>query len=63
MLEALKNWVKGGRWYSLMDKVSDPTHPQLGAWQVIRNDGAPGVDQRSCKQLEEELHAEMTLLV
>jgi RNA-directed DNA polymerase len=62
MLEALENGVKGNKWYSLMDKVWHPTHLQMGAWQVIRNDGAPGVDHRSCEQLEQELGSEVALL-
>ena len=62
MLEALQKGVKGNRWYSLMDKVWNPSHLRLGAWQVIRNDGAPGVDHRSCEQLEEELSSEVSLL-
>jgi RNA-directed DNA polymerase len=62
MLEALETGVKGRRWYSLMDKVWNPSHLQLGAWQVIRNGGAPGVDHRSCEQLESELAGEVSLL-
>ena len=62
MLEALGNGVKGKKWYSLMDKVWNPTHLQLGAWQVIRNGGAPGVDHRSCEILEKELQSEVKLL-
>lgn len=62
MLEALEKGVKGGRWYSLMDKVWETSHLRLGAWEVIRNDGAPGVDHRSCEQLEEELGAEVELM-
>lgn len=62
MLEALHKGVRGGRWYSLMDKVWNPSHLRLGAWQVIRNEGAPGVDHRSCEQLEEELSSEVSLL-
>lgn len=62
MLEALVKGVKGGRWYSLMDKVVDPQHLWRGAWQVIRNDGAAGIDHRSCEQLEKELTAEVELL-
>lgn len=62
MLEALQKGVKGNRWYSLMDKVWNPSHLRLGAWQVIRNDGAPGIDHRSCQQLEEELSSEVSLL-
>ena len=62
MLEALVKGVKGGRWYSLMDKVCDPKHLRWGAGQVIRNDGAAGIDHRSCEQLENELGAEVALL-
>lgn len=62
MLEALEKGVKGGKWYSLMDKVWDPSHLRLGAWEVIRNEGAPGVDHRSCEQLEHELSSEVELL-
>ena len=62
MLEALVKGVKGGQWYSLMDKVCDPKHLWRGAWQVIRNDGAAGIDHRSCEQLEKELSTEVELL-
>ena len=62
MLEALAMGVKGGKWYSLMDKVWDSSHLTLGAWEVIRNEGAPGVDHRSCELLERELSAEVDLL-
>ena len=60
MLEALAMGVKGGKWYSLMDKVWDSSHLTLGAWAVIRNEGAPGVDHRSCEQLEENSPARWT---
>ena len=62
MLEALTKGVKGGKWYSLMDKVWDSSNLTLGAWAVIRNEGAPGVDHRSCEQLERELSSEVDLL-
>ena len=62
MLEALAMGVKGGKWYSLMDKVWDSSNLTLGAWAVIRNEGAPGVDHRSCEQLERELSSEVDLL-
>lgn len=62
MLAALVTGVKGGRWYSLMDKVWNPAHLRLGAWQVIRNEGAAGVDHQSCQQLETELGYEVSLL-
>ena len=43
MLEALATGVKGKRWYSLMDKVWNPSHLRLGAWEVIRNEGGCAV--------------------
>jgi RNA-directed DNA polymerase len=35
MVSALDNGVKGGRWYSLMDKVYAPTTLKA-AWQKVR---------------------------
>ena len=44
MVSALVNGVKGGRWYSLMDKVYAPA-TLLAAWTKVRaNKGAAGVD-------------------
>ncbi len=44
MVSALDNGVKGGRWYSLMDKVWAPA-TLLAAWAKVRaNKGAAGVD-------------------
>jgi RNA-directed DNA polymerase len=44
MVSALDNGVKGGRWYSLMDKVYAPATLQA-AWARVRaNRGAAGVD-------------------
>jgi RNA-directed DNA polymerase len=44
MVSALENGVKGGRWYSLMDKVYAPATLQA-AWARVRaNRGAAGVD-------------------
>jgi RNA-directed DNA polymerase len=50
MVSALGNGVKGGKWYSLMDKVVRPT--TLGAaWRkVARNHGAAGVDGQSIER-------------
>lgn len=62
MLATLERGVKGGKWYSLIDKVWDPMTLRLSAWAVIRNGGAPGVDHRTTKQLEQELEAEVTML-
>ena len=47
MVSALENGVKGGRWYSLMDKVYAPATLQA-AWAKVRaNGGAAGVDGQS----------------
>jgi RNA-directed DNA polymerase len=44
MLSALVNGVKGGKWYSLIDKVMAPKTLAV-AWQKVRaNKGAAGVD-------------------
>jgi RNA-directed DNA polymerase len=50
MVSALGNGVKGGKWYSLMDKVVRPTTLEA-AWQkVARNHGAAGVDGQSIER-------------
>ena len=47
MLAALANGVKGGKWYSLIDKVYD-SRTLKAAWkQVASNKGAAGVDRVS----------------
>ena len=50
MLSALGNGVKGGKWYSLMDKVFAPKTLQM-AWTKVRaNKGAAGVDGQSIER-------------
>ena len=47
MVSALANGVKGGKWFSLIDKVWRPSTLEA-AWQrVARNKGAAGVDGQS----------------
>jgi RNA-directed DNA polymerase len=47
MLAALVNGVKGGKWFSLIDKVYRPT-TLAAAWQRVKaNRGAAGVDGQS----------------
>jgi len=62
MLATLERGIKGGKWYSLMDKVWAETTLTLAAWAVIRNGGAPGIDHRTTEQLEEELGTEVAML-
>jgi len=50
MLAALGNGVKGGKWFSLMDKVYAPQTLDL-AWERVRaNNGAAGVDRISIER-------------
>jgi RNA-directed DNA polymerase len=52
MVSALESGVKGGRWYSLMDKVYAPA-TLSAAWRRVRaNDGAAGVDRQSIERFE-----------
>lgn len=47
MLMALERGVKGGRWYSLMDKVWSETNLMSSWLAVAANNGAAGVDRQS----------------
>jgi len=59
MLTALETGVKGGRWFSLMDKVYAPAN-LAAAWKRVRsNRGAAGVDHQSVEGFER--HAEKYL--
>jgi RNA-directed DNA polymerase len=52
MVSALENGVKGGRWYSLIDKVHAPA-TLAAAWERVRaNAGAAGVDGQSVERFE-----------
>lgn len=52
MVSALVNGVKGGRWFSLMDKVYAPA-TLSAAWEKVRaNDGAAGVDGQSIERFD-----------
>ena len=50
MVSALVNGVKGGRWFSLIDKVMAPK-TLAAAWAKVRaNQGAAGVDGQSVER-------------
>jgi RNA-directed DNA polymerase len=50
MLAALGNGVKGGKWFSLIDKVYRPS-TLYAAWQQVKaNQGAAGIDQQSVQR-------------
>ena len=50
MLAALDNGVKGGKWFSLIDKVHPPVTLQAAWRKVAANAGAAGVDRQSVEQ-------------
>jgi RNA-directed DNA polymerase len=57
MVSALENGVKGGRWYSLMDKVYAPA-TLAAAWARVRsNRGAAGVDGVSIERFAAQAEA------
>jgi RNA-directed DNA polymerase len=50
MLETLERGIKGGKWFSLMDKVWKQENLQSALRQVSRNGGAAGVDGQRCQE-------------
>ena len=50
MVSALVNGVKGGKWFSLVDKVIRPTTLEIAWHKVARNKGAAGVDGQSIER-------------
>ena len=52
MLAALETGVKGGRWFSLMDKVYLPRNLQVSWEKVKQNKGGRGVDGQSVHDFE-----------
>jgi RNA-directed DNA polymerase len=55
MLMALEQGVKGGVWFSLIDKVWNPTTLRRAFERVRHNGGAAGVDHVTCEQFAEHL--------
>jgi RNA-directed DNA polymerase len=55
MLTALETGVEGGRWYSLMDKVSRPATLRSAFAQVKANRGAAGADRETIEMFEKRL--------
>jgi RNA-directed DNA polymerase len=52
MVSALVNGVKGGRWFSLIDKVYAPATLEAAWERVWANHGAAGVDRQSIERFE-----------
>jgi RNA-directed DNA polymerase len=55
MLTALETGVKGGQWFSLIDKVYSAANLRSAAAKVDANGGAAGVDHVTTKQFTERL--------
>jgi RNA-directed DNA polymerase len=62
MLTALVEGVKGGKWYSLMDKVHAERTLRAAFAAVKANDGASGVDHVTVAMFESELDEELRRL-
>jgi RNA-directed DNA polymerase len=55
MLTALEAGVKGGKWFSLMDKVYALTNLRVAFAEVKANGGAAGVDHQTVEMFEQHL--------
>ena len=53
MLTALENGVKGGKWYSLMDKVYSLGNLRSAFSMVKANKGSPGIDHQTIEAFVE----------
>ncbi len=62
MVSALGNGVRGGKWFSLIDKVMRPSTLDI-AWRcVARNKGAAGVDGQSVERFSHQAERYLTEL-
>jgi RNA-directed DNA polymerase len=62
MLTALEQGVKGGKWFSLIDKVYRPATLLRAFARVKANKGAAGVDHQSSEMFERQLEANLERL-
>ncbi len=62
MLTALEQGVKGGKWFSLIDKVYRLTNLLSAFARVKANKGAAGVDHQSIEMFEQHLEANLERL-
>src|SRR5262249_3307886 len=62
MLTALQQGVKGGVWFSLIDKVSAERNLRAAAAKVVDNRGAPGVDHVTVEAFSDDLDANVAKL-
>jgi len=62
MLTALEEGVKGGKWFSLIDKVYALPNLRAAFARVKRNGGAAGVDHQTIEQFERQLEENLQRL-
>ena len=62
MLTALEEGVKGGKWFSLIDKVYALPNLRASFGRVKRNGGAAGVDHQTIEHFEEHLEESLQML-
>lgn len=62
MLTALEAGVKGGKWFSLIDKVSRPGVLRWAFTRVKANGGAAGVDHQTVAMYEQQLEQQTEYL-
>jgi RNA-directed DNA polymerase len=62
MLTALEQGVKGGKWFSLIDKVHPERTLRAAFSQVAANKGAAGVDHVTVKMFDERLEENLKTL-
>jgi len=62
MLTALEAGVKGGKWFSLMDKVYALTNLRVAFAEVKANGGAAGVDHQTVEMFERHLEQNLEKL-
>ena len=62
MLAALEQGVKGGKWFSLMDKVYARPNLRAAFAQVKANAGAAGVDRQTVRMFEQHLETNLERL-
>ncbi len=60
MLTALEVGVKGGIWFSLIDKVYKPGNLRAAFAKVKANQGAPGVDHQTIEMFEAHLETNLS---
>jgi RNA-directed DNA polymerase len=60
MLNALEQGVKGGKWFSLIDKVGSKKALRAASAKVVKNEGAPGVDNETVEQFSQKEEENIT---